>query len=410
MNKFFCAIAALVLAAFAQDITVSKDSIQVYNNFVSSYVDEVAFTSHSSATIRLDSAYVTITESDISPLSSKFGEMSWRSTLSGTQQFVWILDSIAPRTFRLNKKGFEPPASQPLVFSGTGQTSRMSLLEIGYCFICEVYSMYPKFIKGTMRLFFSNQQIVDLKLWSRDYRLAYSINPDSLLLRTAFPFDTTIINLIRVTDSNRVVVKANVMAGGASIAPVTIPRYGLTFALYRQNTLTICPLPLWGDFVLGETDTARIKYPKDQTQLYRAQDCCSKVPRCTSWAKLDTSVLTHEYRFPTTTSFLYMKVLDGSKPDSIKLRFNTSSFLQADAILKPDLARVQKKPPFSLRNNDVLAALKRGSLNAASITVYSMTGKNITASAIKGNCIGKSGIVIVRIVEKGRNYYIKQTY
>lgn len=132
----FVALLAFCSFARAQDITVSKDSILVYNNLIMSSMDGVVFTSHSSVPVHLDSAYVTITESDISPLSKKFGEMSWRSTTSGAQQFVWTMDSIAPKTFRLNKKDYEPPASEPLVFSGTGQTGQISFLEIGYCFIC----------------------------------------------------------------------------------------------------------------------------------------------------------------------------------------------------------------------------------------------------------------------------------
>jgi hypothetical protein len=409
MNKLFFLISALYLAASAQDLTVSKDSIQVYNNLVSSsFADQVTFTSHSSAPIRLDSVFVMIAEMDTAGYGHKEFQIAWNSALSGAQQFVWTMDSIGPNSFRLAKRVFYPSTAEPLVFSGNGQPGQISFLEIGYCFICEVFPMYPRFVKGSMRFFFSNQQVVDLKLWSHDYRLAYSINPDSLLSKTTIPFDTTIINLIRVTDSNRVIVKGNVMASMSSFAPVTIRRYGLTFVLYRPYTMTICPLPLWGDFVPGESDTARIKYPKDQTQLYRANDCCGNVPRCTSWAKIDTSILTHEYRFPTASSYLYMKVLDGSRPDSIKLRFDTSSFLQANAIRMPDLARPQKKSPFSLHNNNVLAALRRGSLNATSITVYSMTGKNITASAMNRNLIGKSGIVIVKINANGGSYYSRE--
>jgi hypothetical protein len=62
---------------------------------------------------------------------------------------------------------------------------------------------------------------------------------------------------------------------------------------------------------------------------------------------------------------------------------------------------------FSLRNGKLLAALKSGNLSNTAISVYSINGKNITASAAKGNHAKRSSIVIVKVNENGRSYYLK---
>lgn len=226
--------------------------------------------------------------------------------------------------------------------------------------------------------------------------------PDATLQATVFPFDTTIIGLIRVTDSNRVVVKNSFGVGSGSFAPVSIHRYGLSFVLYRPFTLTICPLPLSGDFVLDKSDTSKIKYPRDQTQLYSAIDCCGGVPKCSSWVKIDTSILTHEYRFRTTTSFLYMKVLDGSKPDSIKLRFDTKSFLGATAIAVPSLHQGQIRSAFLRQHNATLMNARAGNalLHDVSVSVYSISGRKIGPAALM-----RSGVVVVKKMENGGVFY-----
>jgi hypothetical protein len=41
MHKSFFAIAVFCLTAFAQDITLSKDSIRIYNSLAMSFADEV---------------------------------------------------------------------------------------------------------------------------------------------------------------------------------------------------------------------------------------------------------------------------------------------------------------------------------------------------------------------------------
>jgi hypothetical protein len=177
MNKL-CFIFSLsfIVSASAQDITISKDSIKLVNSFYSSFADVVIFTSHASGAIHLDSAFVLNAEIDTVGLSSAidyFGmEVAWRTGSPESQMFAWTLDSAGPNTWRLAKKAFSPTNAEPLSFSGNGSTSQMFALECGSFLFGDAMPKYTRYIKGTLRLFFSNGQIIDLKLWSQDLRTA----------------------------------------------------------------------------------------------------------------------------------------------------------------------------------------------------------------------------------------------
>jgi hypothetical protein len=157
---------------YAQDITVSKDSIQVYNNSLSSFADQITFTSHSSTPIHLDSAFVLVEDLDTTGYGRPRLELAWRATQPMSQQFVWGMDTAGPNNYRLVKDVFYPGTTEPLVFSGNGATSQIFFLEIGFCFQCELFPKYPRYIKGKLKLFFSNGQIMELKIKSNDLRTA----------------------------------------------------------------------------------------------------------------------------------------------------------------------------------------------------------------------------------------------
>lgn len=170
MHKSFFTVLAFFSLISGQDITVSKDSIQVYNSPLSSYADEVIFTSHSSAPIHLDSAFAQIAELDTVGYGRPWAQLAWSTTLPVDQQFVWGMVGIAPNNYRLVKDVFYPGTTEPLVFSGNGATSQMFYLEIGFCFQCELYPKYPRYFRGTLRLFFSNGQVIELRIKSNDLR------------------------------------------------------------------------------------------------------------------------------------------------------------------------------------------------------------------------------------------------
>lgn len=166
-------LTVLILCSFlsAQDITVSKDSILVYNNSLSSFADEVIFTSHSSTPIHLDSAFVLIEELDTIGYGRPRMQVAWNSS-TPQAQFVWQMDTAGPNNYRLVKDVFYPGTTEPLVFSGNEATSQMFFLEIGFCFQCQLFPKYPRYIKGLMKFYFSNGQMVELKIKSNDLRTA----------------------------------------------------------------------------------------------------------------------------------------------------------------------------------------------------------------------------------------------
>lgn len=228
--------------------------------------------------------------------------------------------------------------------------------------------------------------------------------PDSVLQATSFPFDTLLVGCFTMNDSG--LVKFN-------NSEIMISRYDLPLFFWRTPDLLWFPEHFSWDFQTNpKENTNLIKYPVSDwlTQGFKflITSCeCHGMPSCASWLKLDTAGYKNfEYRIRTVSSFLYMKVLDGSTPDSIKLRFNTSSFLPAGTAPRPGAGHGQNKDLFSFHT--ILAALKNGKVNNAAITVYSVNGKNITPDLMKGNLICRNGIVVLKITENGRSYYLRQ--
>jgi hypothetical protein len=154
----------------AQDITISKDSIQVYNNPLLSFADQVIFTNHSTASIHLDSMYIQIDEMDTTGLGAIVVEVAWISNKPPYEQFVWIIDTASQNIRRLIKWVFYPPTAEPLSFSGTDTTDEIFKLEMGYCFQCESFPKYVCYFKGKLNLCFSNGQVITLRLISYDLR------------------------------------------------------------------------------------------------------------------------------------------------------------------------------------------------------------------------------------------------
>jgi hypothetical protein len=145
-----------------------------------------------------------------------------------------------------------------------------------------------------------------------------------------FPFDTILTGLAKVLPDN-------------SITPVKdttiiISRYGLKF--YFGHLLTnpfCCPQDVREDFFIKTGNEPYLfsniiypnEYPADIPLMVggwyppcTGSDCTS-----TSFINVTESYKTHEYRFPLGTDTLYMKVIEVYTTDSLKVRFDTVSFL-----------------------------------------------------------------------------------
>lgn len=199
------------------------------------------------------------------------------------------------------------------------------------------------------------------------------------LSSTLFPFDTVFINYAK-------------LSGPFNTAPITVPRYGLSFVFYRYPGPTICPVWEYADFRLtgSSADTSNIKYPLDNSRLidsYIDNTCTATI------LKIDTSYSTHEYRFKIDSSILYMEVLASAKPDSITVRFDTTSFLRKTQVINP--ARKYKPAP-----NSFLSSAKY--LGKAS-KFYDIAGRIIQASSIMTRT--RNGIIFIEYYDaKGKRF------
>jgi hypothetical protein len=224
--------------------------------------------------------------------------------------------------------------------------------------------------------------------------------PDSVLHATTFPFDTVLIGCFSMNDSG--LVKFN-------NSEIMISRYNLPLFFWRT------PDPLWfpehfsWDFETNLNENRNIiKYPVPDyiTNGFRflITSCeCHGMPSCSSWLQLDTAgYRSFEYRLRTVTSFLYMKVLDGSKPDSIKVRFDTRSFLGTAVVRALGSRPAQSRTVPLQRGAAFNASVRNAMLHGALISVYSIDGRKIVSAAIM-----RSGIVVVKKIENGRISYTR---
>ncbi len=181
MKRLFVFFQLLVFSIPAQTITVSKDSLKVYNNPVMSMMDGIVFRNTGSGLTFLDSAKITFDQLDTS------GGFSW-----DTSKVKVMLDE----TYRGGDMGIDPislrkvdsntymlvsiyrmkSAQAAFTMYPLGDSTTLSNLQIVNCMTCTP-PHYPKYIKGDLRMFFHGGQTVAIRLYSQDLRKTGTLSP-----------------------------------------------------------------------------------------------------------------------------------------------------------------------------------------------------------------------------------------
>jgi hypothetical protein len=210
--------------------------------------------------------------------------------------------------------------------------------------------------------------------------IATTTVPVFSILATTFPFDTTLNGLAKVTATN----------GIHNPDSVVIARYGLKFH-FGQFIVAIGSTnydDVKEDFCLSipsEMGQSDIRFPQD-TYVFLTGKAYQNLPSscnppCTSYVEVDSSYKTHEYRFQIGSATLYMKVENAANLDSIKIRFDTVSFLTN--------SRVSLIPAMT-NSKDVALSFEKGFFDVQGaengrITIYDVTGKKLLSQTLTKN-------------------------
>ena len=175
MKPFLSFLLTIITLTFADDITVSKDSLKVYNNDVSSVADMIVIKNNSDRTIDLDSAYIVLSEYDTTAtqpylLQGGTMEIHWADPIKKSD-FGWYCNEAAHNIFKLSKKYFSPNDTAVPLHTTSGDSCAIVKFRIGFNLVSSRIPMYPNYVYGTLQLFFNNNQVVTIVLYSDDLRV-----------------------------------------------------------------------------------------------------------------------------------------------------------------------------------------------------------------------------------------------
>jgi|GEM_PF-4554062 hypothetical protein len=165
---FLCAFAAVALGA--DGITKSQDSVEICNSLGSCAADTLVLTNNTSGAAALDSAYVLVEQFDTSGMGMHFVQYGFDACwfeANFTKDFLWRSERVGSDTFKLSKQYFYPRDAVPLSM-GPGESCTMVRLQIGLYLVSAHYPVLPKHFRGTLRLHFSNGQIVSVLLRTKE--------------------------------------------------------------------------------------------------------------------------------------------------------------------------------------------------------------------------------------------------
>jgi|WetSurMetagenome_2_1015567.scaffolds.fasta_scaffold242600_2 hypothetical protein len=237
----------------------------------------------------------------------------------------------------------------------------------------------------------------------------------SFAATSTFPFDTVLTGLAKVLPNNLI---------GPQDTLITVVRYNLNFHFgHLSSSLVCCPATVCEDFRLshpvgGVSDN---RYPMGST-VPSEENClmtgeeypnvCIDIP-CPSSIKVNESYKTHEYRFPLSSGMLYMKVIEVYGTDSLKVRFDTSSFLPTSKICNAPATKSASRIGLTWENGFATVQGIRVGENCK-ISIYDLAGKKLFESATMENRkiavtnLVAKGIFVIRISAGNKELFTKK--
>lgn len=329
-----------------------------------------------------------------------------------------MLDSMQ-RNLTAMKPRIDSLFEKYVLYTLTTPRQRISPPDILYDYVLNV-SAYDT----TVTQLAEESLVVKMELYQSGVPVTTTTVPEFMILSTQFPFDTVLTGLAKVLPDNRIV---------PNVDTLFIDRYGLRFYFGRLPAPAwCCPAPIREDFWLsGNTGTvySDIRYPMPLLQVFNdsiflfmsgGQNPPNCNPPCTSFIKINPGYQSHEYRFQLNSATLYMKVTDADaqNTDSIKIRFDTTSFLSSSGIRNRSFSGKPASGCVDLvfeNNFLVVRGIKAG--ERIRISIFDLRGRMLFASAINGekgrlavpNLRGK-GVLIVKISTERGEIVTKNTW
>ncbi|MBN1757001.1 MAG: hypothetical protein JW863_01705 [Chitinispirillaceae bacterium] len=168
MKTAFLIFYLLTCSAFSQSITLSRDSLWVRNSDLLNRDDTILVTNHGLQAVWLDSAGIILTglytgRLQIGITSIQVMLAEYRDSVRNIYYFS--IDSTSPGEHRLLS-----PVSKPMFSIGaSGGTTVLGSMRIGGNFFGDI-PVYPQFVEGLLRLYFSNGEVIGINFYSDDLR------------------------------------------------------------------------------------------------------------------------------------------------------------------------------------------------------------------------------------------------
>ncbi len=178
---FFIAATISVCGVAAQNITISKDSLKICNDSLSSFADGISLICNTSGTITLDSAFIATDTMDTTGsawyVTENRLQVVWREHLEMPDFYFWNLVKSGPDRYRLFLQETRSTEIYPMKFTAQIPQRRITAMEIGGCLGCSgLPTWYPPFFRGSLILHFSSGQTISLRLYSDDLGAPDTVN------------------------------------------------------------------------------------------------------------------------------------------------------------------------------------------------------------------------------------------